>query len=203
MRSVGGKCCHFSRRYRKSKKAKIWIFGKDRPQSPKSLGALYFVRKMQGVGGKCCYSLTRYGKQKQSSNNKQKHTFTFVTSTIDKSCFQVLDPGFKFQDLAVARTSLVHSTATYNQWKASVFTVFSASVWVALSLQDAPGELQELFRWILGGRHICIYVYCIHVGLFYWACQSATRFVRRLPGRPKTSRISTKRGKAGSGGFFL
>ena len=98
----------------------------------------------------------------ESSTSKQKHIFTFDKNPIDSSCFQVPDSGFKFQDLAIARISLVHSTGTYkNRGKVRYLQCFLLGYGSLSTLQDAPGELQKLLGWILGGRrpHIYIYIY--------------------------------------------
>ena len=101
----------------------------------------------------------------ESSTSKQKHIFTFDKHPIDSSCFQVPDSGFKFQDLAIARISLVHSTATFkNRGKVRYSQCFLLGYGSLSTLQDAPGELQKLLGWILGGGdhiyiYICIYVY--------------------------------------------
>ena len=97
----------------------------------------------------------------ESSTSKQKHIFTFDTNPIDSSCFQVPDSGFKFRDLAIARISLVHSIATYkNSGKVRYLQCFLLGYGSLSTLQDAPGELQRLLGWILGGGdHIHIYIY--------------------------------------------
>ena len=95
-----------------------------------------------------------------SSTSKQKHIFRFDKNPIDSSCFQVPDSGFKFQDLAVARISLVHSTATYkDRGKVRYLQCFLLRYGSLSTLQDAPGELQKLLGWILGGGGGRPYIY--------------------------------------------
>ena len=113
---------------------------------------------MQAFGGKRCHFLRKYKiKQKQKvqlAASKQKHIFTFDKNPIDSSCFQVPDSDFKFQDLAIARISLVHSTATYkSSGKVRYLQCFLLGYGSLSTLQDAPGELQKLLGWIF------IYIY--------------------------------------------
>ena len=102
-----------------------------------------------------------------SSTSKQKHIFRFDKNPIDSSCFQVPDSGFKFQDLAIARISLVHSTATYkDRGKVRYLQCFLLRYGSLSTLQNAPGELQKLLGWILGGG-ATIYIYvCVCVCLY-------------------------------------
>ena len=107
-----------------------------------------------------------------SSTSKQKHIFRFDKIPIDSSCFQVPDSGFKFQDLAIARISLVHSTATYkDRGKVRYLQCFLLRYGSLSTLQDAPGELQKLLGWILGGATIYIHIFvlsCTHMYLYVY-----------------------------------
>ena len=115
---------------------------------------------MQVFSGKRCHFPRRYKiKQNQKVQLASRNTsFTFSKNPIDSSCFQVPDSGFKFQDLAIARISLVHSTATYkNSGKVRYLQCFLLGYGSLSTLQDAPGELQKLLGWILGGGRPYIY----------------------------------------------
>ena len=152
---------------KKPKKPKILESWRRRGlKSPKSLVFWVFwypSRKMQAFGGKRCHFLRRYKikPKTSSSTSKQKHIFRFDKNPIDSSCFQVPDSGFKFQDLAIARISLVHSTATYkDRGKVRYLQCFLLRYGSLSTLQDAPGELQKLLGWILrGADHIYIYIH--------------------------------------------
>ena len=122
---------------------------------------------MQAFGGKRCHFEEVPKKQKTSSStSKQKHIFRFDKNPIDSSCFQVPDSGFKFQDLAIARISLVHSTATYkDRGKVRYLQCFLLRYGSLSTLQDSPGELQKLLGWILGGGGDHIYIY-IHTDVY-------------------------------------
>ena len=119
---------------------------------------------MQAFGGKRCHFLRRYKiKQKHQVQLASRNTSSdLIKNPIDSSCFQVPDSGFKFQDLAIARISLVHSTATYkDRGKVRYLQCFLLRYGSLSTLQDAPGELQKLLGWILGGGgdHTYIYIY--------------------------------------------
>ena len=112
-----------------------------------------------------------------SSTSKQKHIFTFDKNPIDSSCFHVPDSGFKFQDLAVARRTLVHSTATYkDRGKVRYLQCFLLGYGSLSTLQDAPGELQKLLGWILGGGgdHTDIYPCTISTYVRIQTCMYAS-----------------------------
>ena len=175
MQAFGGKRCHFLRRYQKKpKKPKILESWRRRGlKSPKSLVFFGFLVPLQENASFWWKTLpfpeeVQNKTKTSSSTSKQKHIFRFDKNPIDSSCFQVPDSGFKFQDLAIARISLVHSTATYkDRGKVRYLQCFLLRYGSLSTLQDAPGELQKLLGWILGGGatiYIYIYIYiCIHV----------------------------------------
>ena len=136
-------------------------------KSPKSLVFLVFLVPLQENASFWWKTLpfpeeVQNKTKTSSSTSKQKHIFRFDKNPIDSSCFQVPDSGFKFQDLAIARISLVHSTATYkDRGKVRYLQCFLLRYGSLSTLQDAPAELQKLLGWILGGGgdHIYIYTY--------------------------------------------
>ena len=138
-------------------------------RSPKSLVFLVFLVPLQENASFWWKTLpfpeeVQNKTKTSSSTSKQKHIFRFDKNPIDSSCFQVPDSGFKFQDLAIARISLVHSTATYkDRGKVRYLQCFLLRYGSLSTLQDAPGELQKLLGWILGGGgatiNIYIYIY--------------------------------------------
>ena len=164
MQALSGKRCHFLRRYQKNqKKTKILESWRRRGlKSPKSLVFWVFLVPLQENESFWWKTLpfpeeVQNKTKTESSTSKQKHIFTFDKNPIDSSCFQVPDSGFKFQDLAIARISLVHSTATYkNKGNVRYLLLGYGSL---STLQDAPGELQKLLGWILGGATKYVYIY--------------------------------------------
>ena len=170
MQAFGGKRCYFLRRYQKNqKKPKILESWRRRGlKSPKSLVFLVFLVPLQENASFWWKTLpfpeeVPKKPKTSSSTSKQKHIFRFDKNPIDSSCFQVPDSGFKFQDLAIARISLVHSTATYkDRGKVRYLQCFLLRYGSLSTLQDSPGELQKLLGWILGGG-ATIYIY-IHIG---------------------------------------
>ena len=166
MQAFGGKRCYFLRRYQKNqKKPKILESWRRRGlKSPKSLVFLVFLVPLQENASFWWKTLpfpeeVPKKPKTSSSTSKQKHIFRFDKNPIDSSCFQVPDSGFKFQDLAIARISLVHSTATYkDRGKVRYLQCFLLRYGSLSTLQDSPGELQKLLGWILGGG-ATIYIY--------------------------------------------
>ena len=171
MQAFGGKRCHFLRRYQKNQKSKDFrVLAKARPVQHLCFFLVFLVPLQENAS--FWWKTLPFPEEVQnktktsSSTSKQKHIFRFDKNPIDSSCFQVPDSGFKFQDLAIARISLVHSTATYkDRGKVRYLQCFLLRYGSLSTLQDAPGELQKLLGWILGGGatiYIYIYVY-IHI----------------------------------------
>ena len=113
-----------------------------------------------------------------------------LLNSIGKPCLQVPDSGFKLQDLAIARISLIHRTARYkNNGNLRYLQCFLLGYEMLSTLQDTPGALQKLSGWILGGDHTDIYIYiCMHILIYIYIYGVPCRRVNSPPpGRPSWS----------------